>query len=207
MSDNSSLFDNIRIKPRGKKTAQTDTLTCEFPGCSAPATHKAPKGRQYEGTYWHFCVNHVREYNASYNYFDGMSDDAVQAYQKDSMIGHRPTWAMGTAKTDKNNEFSASERDWAYSDPLGILRDAQLNVEQNRRHTQEPKHRVVPATVRRALEALDLDEKADAETIRITYKTLVKKFHPDSHGGDRAFEDRLREIIKAHATLKAAGFC
>ena len=207
MTYNSPLFDSIRIKPRCEKAKKTEAPNCEFPGCTKPGTHKAPKGRQHEGKYWNFCVDHVREYNASYNYFDGMTDDAVQAYQKDSMIGHRPTWAMGTAKTTNNDGFTTPERDWAYSDPLGILHDAQLRVEQNKRQQSEPKRRIMPVTVLRALETLDLDETADAETIRLTYKTLVKKFHPDSHGGDRAFEDRLREIIKAHATLRASGFC
>ena len=34
-------------------------------------------GRLREGQYFCFCLDHVREYNASYNYFDGMSDDDV----------------------------------------------------------------------------------------------------------------------------------
>ena len=54
-----------------------------------------PKGRGQEGRYFQFCLEHVREYNASYNYFAGMTDAAVAAYQKDAVIGHRPTWAMG----------------------------------------------------------------------------------------------------------------
>lgn len=205
MNSDSPLFDRIRIKPRCKDTRQTKGPTCEYPGCTAPGTHKAPKGRRHEGQYWHFCVTHVREYNSSYNYFDGMTDDAVQAYHKDSLIGHRPTWAMGNAtKTGEINKDS-SERDWAYSDPLGIIKDAQMKAQQASQ--PEVRRRSVPGTVRRALEILELDETADATAIRLAYKTLVKKFHPDAHGGDRGFEDRLREIIKAHATLKTAGFC
>ena len=58
-------------------------------------THRAPKGRDREKEYWRFCLEHVREYNNSYNFFAGMSDDAVSQYQKDALIGHRPTWKMG----------------------------------------------------------------------------------------------------------------
>ena len=29
----------------------------------------------------------------------------------------------------------------------------------------------------------------------------------DANGGDRSFEERLRDIIKAHDTLKTAGLC
>jgi hypothetical protein len=58
-------------------------------------SHRAPKGRGQERDYWHFCLAHVREYNQSYNFFSGMSDDAVARYQKDALTGHRPTWKMG----------------------------------------------------------------------------------------------------------------
>ena len=64
-------------------------------GLHAPATHRAPKGREHANEYWRFCLDHVREYNNSYNFFAGMSDDAVAEYQKDALTGHRPTWKMG----------------------------------------------------------------------------------------------------------------
>jgi DnaJ-class molecular chaperone len=54
---------------------------------------------------------------------------------------------------------------------------------------------------------LGLDETADGPTIKGQYKSLVKRFHPDANGGDRSFEERLRDIIKAHDTLKTAGLC
>ena len=43
----------------------------------------------------------MRAYNASYNYFAGMTDAAVAAYQKDAVVGHRPTWAMGVNAAGK----------------------------------------------------------------------------------------------------------
>ena len=56
----------------------------------------APRGAVgSEGQYYLFCLEHVRQFNASYNYFDGMSNAEVEAYQKDSVIGHRPTWKVG----------------------------------------------------------------------------------------------------------------
>ena len=32
----------------------------------------------------------------------------------------------------------------------------------------------------------------------------VKRLHPDANGGDRSREEKLREIIHAYKTLKAA---
>jgi DnaJ-class molecular chaperone len=43
--------------------------------------------------------------------------------------------------------------------------------------------------------------------VKSTYKTLVKRLHPDANGGSRANEDRLREIIQAYDYLRTAGFC
>ena len=60
---------------------------------------------------------------------------------------------------------------------------------------------------RRALDVLGLDDTADTAAIKAQYKTLVKRFHPDANGGDRSFEERLRDIIRAHDVLRAAGMC
>ena len=54
---------------------------------------------------------------------------------------------------------------------------------------------------------LGLDESADGAAIKAQYKALVKRFHPDANGGDRSFEERLRDIIKAHDILEDRRLC
>src|SRR2546421_9628082 len=98
MKFDSPLFDRIRVKPGEDRRPQLGCPGCDWPGCSDDATHRAPKGRLREGEYWRFCLQHVREYNHSYNFFAGMSDDAVAKYQKESITGHRPTWKMGVGR-------------------------------------------------------------------------------------------------------------
>ncbi|GJE53994.1 MULTISPECIES: J domain-containing protein [Methylobacterium] len=225
MDLNSPLFDSIRIKPtcdepktgsakgRGKgsskasagQTATGDAL-CEVPGCTHAGLYRAPKGRKHEGQYHRFCIDHVRAYNASYNYFDGMNDDAVQAFQKDAVIGHRPTWAMGTGGRPAEGKKPETERDWAYADPLGVLRAAGVAGKERRAPPEPMRPRLSPAA-RKALDVLGLDDTADTAAIKAQYKTLVKRFHPDANGGDRSFEDRLRDIIRAHDVLRAANLC
>ena len=209
MDLNSPLFDRIRIKPSSDEPQETKGPACEHPGCKALGEYRAPKGRDREGQYWRFCLQHVREYNASYNYFSGMSDSAVAAYQKDAIIGHRPTWAMGVNTSGKaEGEGDKQEtRDWAYVDPLGILRGEDFTQARTRRASSEPKRPRYTGAVRRALDILGLDETADGPAIKAQYKSLVKQFHPDANGGDRSFEERLRDIIKAHDILKTAGLC
>jgi hypothetical protein len=206
MNLNSPLFNRIRIKPSCDEPRETTGPVCEHPSCTAEGLHRAPKGRDNEGQYWRFCLNHVREYNASYNYFAGMSDNAVAAYQKDAVIGHRPTWAMGMNPV--GHEGGKPEaREWAYSDPLGVLNGADFMQGRRRRAPVEPKQPRYTGAARRALDVLGLDESADGPAIKAQYKALVKRFHPDANGGDRSFEERLRDIIKAHDILKSAGLC
>jgi len=89
----SSLFDKIRVKPDKDRRAKTAPgPVCEWHGCKERATNKAPKGRGSDKEYWNYCLKHAREYNQSYNFFAGMNDAAVLAFQKDALTGHRPTW-------------------------------------------------------------------------------------------------------------------
>lgn len=209
MDLNSPLFDRIRIKPQCDEPRAAEGPVCERPGCKAPGAFRAPKGRSQEGRYFKFCLEHVREYNASYNYFAGMTDAAVAAYQKDAMIGHRPTWTMGVNGAARSPDGAAegtAKRDWAYVDPLGVLNGENFR-QARRRAPEEPKKPRYSGPVRRALDVLGLEEGADGPSIKAQYKALVKRFHPDANGGDRSFEERFRDIIKAHDTLKTAGLC
>ena len=81
-------------------------MICEWADCQSRGPHRAPKGRENSSEYFHFCLNHVREYNQSYNFFQGMNADAVARYQKDALTGHRPTWKMG-AKQRKGKTGAA----------------------------------------------------------------------------------------------------
>ena len=110
--DSSKFFDSIRIKPnkltaRQQAAAREASAMCEWPDCKNKGPHRAPKGRANDKEYWHFCLNHVREYNQSYNFFSGMNADAVARYQKDALTGHRPTWKMGANTSAKKGKGSA----------------------------------------------------------------------------------------------------
>ena len=97
MKIDSPLFDSIRVKPGKDRRVKNDGPVCQWAGCKEKATNFAPKGPDTPGR-WHYCMKHVREYNQSYNFFAGMNDAAVLAFQKDALTGHRPTWKMGTGK-------------------------------------------------------------------------------------------------------------
>ncbi|HEX4409531.1 MAG TPA: DnaJ domain-containing protein [Xanthobacteraceae bacterium] len=206
MKENSPLFDQIRVKPDKDRRLRTELPACEWPSCKASATHRAPKGRENATEYWRFCLNHVREYNSSYNYFAGMTDDAVAKYQKDSLTGHRPTWKMGSVggKRGKRPEKGFRGADRPADDPFSLFEDSGGRTGHARR---APEERKILNAQRRALEALGLEADAKRADIKAKFKILVKRHHPDANGGDRGSEAQLREIIVAYNYLKSAGFC
>lgn len=205
MTKNSSLFDSIRIKPRrSPKEKKPEGPICAWEGCEKVATHKAPRGRMAEGEYIHFCIDHVREYNKSYNYFTGMGDDAVKSFQKDAMTGHRPTWDMGA------NAWGENGRKPDAGDPVSWKEERVTNrydraSRRNARIAAVNGLRKLKPLELKALETLELDATADSSAIKTRYKALVKKHHPDLNGGDPDAADKLRDIISAYNHLKAAG--
>jgi curved DNA-binding protein CbpA len=196
MNLNSPLFDKIRSKPVAEEVRAEAEPKCQRPGCMRKGEFRAPMGRDHEGRFYQFCLDHVREYNQSYNYFDGMSDKAVQSYQKDALTGHRPTWTVGVNGTvAPDSKLDAASLLRAKLDRLRRAREA---AGQNTR-------RSVGKAARKALETLGLDDNADKETIRQRFKELAKRLHPDLNEGDRSREDKLRAIIDAYNYLKSTG--
>jgi DnaJ domain len=195
MKIDSPLFDSIRVKPSKDRRLKNDGPVCEWVNCKEKATNFAPKGPNSNGR-WHYCVKHVREYNQSYNFFSGMDDDAVRAYQKDALTGHRPTWKMGTGKRTAKPDLSALG---GSEDPFGLF-DGTGKEQKKRVET-----RVIRNAERKAFEALSLEISATKVQVKTRYKDLVKRHHPDANGGDRSTEDRLIEIIQAYNYLKSVG--
>jgi curved DNA-binding protein CbpA len=201
MKLDSAYFNKIRIDRGVKPRPEPVRRVCDMAGCKAAATHKAPKGRNAEGEYFWFCIDHVRQYNKSYNYFSGMNDAAIQAFQRDATIGHRPTWQMGV------NAAEPLPRRPGFAWTGGAQDPFRLFGEGFQTRGPEPERRKVHNMEARSLSTLGLDKSATAAEIKARYKLLVKRHHPDANGGDRSLEDRLREIIQAYSYLKSVGFC
>jgi len=199
MKFDSPLFDSVRVKPNKDRRPKTGGPACEWHGCKEKASHRAPKGRNSEKEYWRFCLAHVREYNQSYNFFAGMNDAAVMAYQKDAITGHRPTWKMGTGKSHARPDFQTLG---AGTDPFGLFGEG-LRAEQ---HARAEAARPIRNAERKALDTLGLDVGATKHQVKMRFKELVKRHHPDANGGDRSTEDRLVEVIQSYKYLKSVNF-
>jgi DnaJ domain len=210
MKLNSKYFDSIRVAPRREReeregAARSRLPDCQWKGCQEKAQHKAPMGRGRDGEYYHFCMDHVRQYNASYNYFDGMSDNEVASFLKEAATGHRPTWKVGA------NGSAPGIDQAAYADRIGQksrIRDPHGVLSQNRAakgaEGKKARRQLRPLE-KKAFAALDLRHEAEKDEIKARFKALVKLHHPDANGGDRRSEEKLREIIQAYNYLKQVG--
>jgi hypothetical protein len=207
----SPLFDTVRFGPRAERAARAapEAPACDHPGCQRSGAFRAPKGRDREGQYFNFCVDHVRAYNQSYDYFRGMSDEALADYEKAAVTGHRPTWTMGVNGWAKDaaaraRQGTAHFGGFGQSDPFDLFSGG---PKQKPKAEPAPEAKPLRNVERASLEALGLDIEATGVQIKARYKELVKRLHPDANGGDRSSEGKLREIIQAYKYLRQAGFC
>jgi DnaJ-domain-containing protein 1 len=205
MKLNSKYFDRIRLRPDEEELLRDKVPTCDWPGCTALGRHPAPKGRDREGEYYHFCLEHVKKYNKNYNYFAGMADEELKEWLERNVTGHRPTWRMGanswafrpgSRRAPRGGGFRHN-RPW--DDRFGIFGEETGQSARPRR--------TLPPLQRDALSRLGLDESADRQTIKARYKELVKRYHPDTNGGSKEAEEILRDIIAAYQILRKSGLC
>ncbi len=163
---------------------------CAWPGCDAPAPFRAPRSRDCLRDYQWLCLEHVREFNRTWDYFQGMSSGEIDQHRREDVVWHRPTWraAAGVAMP-------------RVDDPLGALDE---RFEFAGADASRPPRRVTAET-ERMLKRLGLDATAALAEVKDRYKALAKRFHPDLHGGDRFAEERLKLINEAYTYLLHCG--
>ena len=196
-------FVDIRVKKAGKAGAakaepEPADRPCDHIGCKSPGLHRAPKSRERANEFWQFCAQHAAEYNKRWNYFEGMSEAEKADFHKKEETGHRPTWTFRGGRGDRLAAAGRGKGMGGAADPLGMLGgDPGAAPTKSRRRLTKLQSL--------ALDAMQLEENATGPQIRARYAELVKRWHPDSNGGDRGAEQELQKALKAYQTLKAGG--
>jgi DnaJ-domain-containing protein 1 len=194
-----------RQRGRGVSGAvETSSRPCERAGCDRPGKFRAPRSPDNLDEFHWFCLDHVREYNLRWNFFETYSDaDLEQQFAADRVWG-RPTQPLRES-VGRGTQPHAEGRAWqrfGFDDPMDLLGDkATLNPGTER--GPRP-NRQLPPTERRALEILDAQDNQSKTEIRRQYKALVKDLHPDMNGGRRDDEARLSEVVWAWEQIKAS---
>jgi len=167
---------------------------CAVPGCRNAGEYKAPvQPANFDGPgeYQLLCLDHVREHNARYNYFAGMSPEEITDAQRPLADWDPPSRRYRATGADPMPAWND------FADPLDAI------AARFRTADRGPPQRFSPEE-RRALGVLGLGDDAELHQVRGSYSKLVRRFHPDRNGGDRSYEKKLGQVIEAWQTLKKA---
>ncbi|MCI0754446.1 J domain-containing protein [Teichococcus vastitatis] len=172
---------------RPRSDIPTDAPPCDAPGCEAPGEFRAPRDRSRLRDYYHFCLEHVRAYNQAWDYYKGMNADEIEQNLRSDSGWQRPTWPLGRLGGAKLNPE-------LFRDPLGLFGQAPP--------TPRKSAKEAPPELRAALDLMGLGWPLEQNDLRARYKELAKRYHPDSNGGDKSAEDKLKDINRAYSLLR-----
>ena len=180
------------LRPEGVDT-HVPARFCDIAGCSEGAEYRAPKSPGRLNDYFWFCLEHVRAYNKSWNYYADMSDVQVEDAIRRATTWERPSWRFGTRKNDGRYFGGAGFRD-----DFGLFDDDPSVGERGARQEHHKAH----SPEAQALVVMELTAPVTMEELKSRYKQLAKLNHPDRNGGDKEAEERLKLINEAYTTLK-----
>jgi len=195
-------FAKAMPSPRFHGRVESAGRLCEAPGCCEAGEFRAPGGRPNgadgPGDWRWFCLEHVREFNAGYDWFQGMSAEEILAAQS-PVAG----WRSETRAFRPDAGVDGIPR-WAdYADPLDAIaaraRGIRSRAEREARMSATGRFSREEA---QALETLGLGSDTDRTRLRRRYSELVRRFHPDRNGGDRRHESKLTAVVDAYQLLR-----
>lgn len=189
----------VAIDPITVAVAEPPTRLCDHPGCEAGGDFRAPRSRLELASYFWFCIDHVRAYNAAWNYYAGMSEHEIEDEIRRDTVWQRPSWKLG--------QRHGPAYEHRVRDPFDLYtqKDRKSGAGPRNGRAHEASSRVASAR-EQALAVFDLDPPFTQSSLKARYKVLVKMHHPDAHGGDKAAEEKLKIINQAYTTLKASYF-
>lgn len=176
--------------------SRVGTRVCDHPDCVASGEHRAPKSRNTLNDYWWFCLEHAREYNRSWDYYAGMSVDQIEAEVRRDTTWQRPSWPLG--KWGAQEKFLRDRVLHGFSFEFG-----QETGKSEEEAKAAQRRQAARTAEEEALAVLNLAPPVDFTQIKARYRELAKQHHPDANGGDKAAEEKLKEINLAYNTLKA----
>ena len=175
---------------------------CDHPECGEAGEFRAPGTRSHgfdgPGEWRWMCLDHVRQFNAGYDWFEGMSAEEIYAAQlpgagwRTESVGFRPAGGVGDLPR------------WAdFDDPLDAIaaraQGIRSRAQREAAHARDGRFNREEAA---ALEVMGLGRDVDRRKLRRRYSDLVRRFHPDRNGGDRSHEAELGRVVEAYQLLR-----
>ena len=174
---------------------------CDHPACNEPGEFRAPgSGHRFDGPgEWRWmCLDHVREFNAGYDWFEGMSAEEILDAQ-----GPVSGWRTESPSFRPTAGVDGMPRWSDFDDPLDAISARASGIKSRvRREAEMAMDGRFSREEAEALEVLGLGSNTDRRRLRRRYSELVRRYHPDRNGGDRQYEARLNRVVDAYNTLR-----
>ena len=160
---------------------ENNNRICYNPDCNELGIYPAPKSKENLREYLYFCINCIREFNKSWNYFEGLNEEELEIEIRKSTTWNRPSWKFGTKNL--NYDFEKAFRQF----------NEQKKLDENKN---------VSKKIKDAFNLLDLDLNSSPDEIKRRYKNLAKKWHPDVQQNETNHnKNKFIDITNAYKTI------
>ena len=161
---------------------------CEWSKCRKIGVYKAPVEKDNSKKFRLLCLEHIKAFNKSWNYFSDMNDREIEDFIKSDLTWHKPTKSFGSSE----NFFKIL---WvnALDDKSSIFKNSVFKNFNRSKLSDKDKD---------ALKILGLKNETNWSDIQKRFKMLVKKYHPDKNQGSKKYEDILKKITLAYSQLR-----
>ena len=181
---------------------EAEGRTCDHPACTEAGEFRAPgtagHGFDGPGSWRWMCLDHVREFNAGYDWFEGMTAEEILKAQAPAS-----GWRTESPSCRPTAGVDGMPR-WAdYDDPLEAISARANGIKSRaRRQAEMAMDGRFSREEAEALDTMGLGLDVDRSRLRRRYSELVRRYHPDRNGGDRTHEARLGKVVEAYQTLR-----
>lgn len=160
---------------------------CDCAGCKEKGEYRAPKDRNLKEYYW-FCLKHVQEYNAKWNYYADGEDSPEEEVRKKRFkprFRSKVRYQFGYDLWEEAEFF-----DEGYAN----------NTDSNQEYSADGVY--FTTEERRYIKTLEMDIwQVNPETVKKQYKQMAKKYHPDINRDDENAEEKFKQISAAYHAL------
>ena len=171
---------------------KTHYKKCDSPKCNEKGEYRAPKSRVMLNKYFYFCLDHIKEYNKSWDFYKGMSVEQIENSMRSDTFWDRPSWPLKNSFKNIFDEFNEYVEDFVKND------DDKINDTYFKNKLLDENFTIEEAN---ALKELDLKIPISLEKIKKNYKKLVKIFHPDVNGNNKDAEEKFKQINESYKLL------
>ena len=185
--------DKIDITKNNLSWEKSVFKKCDKENCDQKGEFKAPKSRILLNAYYFFCLDCVKEYNKSWDFYKGLSVNQIETSMREDIIWNRPSWPL------KGNPHKVIEQiNDFFNDESNFLNN---NKENNKYFKNKLFDENFTSEENKAISTLSLNLPLTLEKIKKNYKKLVKIFHPDVNGNNKKAEEKFKQINESYKLL------